>query len=94
MRWHPLMIKWCLYIRHQSQKAYEVIRDSGVICLPSQRTLRDYSNCVEAKAGFSRDVDDQLMKAANMGSCPKWHKLVILLLDEMYMKEDLVYDKH
>ena len=25
---------------------------------------------------------------------PAWHKLVILLLDEMHIKEGLVYDKH
>ena len=24
MRWHPLMIRWCLYIRHQSCGAYQV----------------------------------------------------------------------
>ena len=23
MRWHPLMLKWCIYLRHQSQSAYE-----------------------------------------------------------------------
>ena len=94
MRWHPLMIKWCLYLRHQSSKAYEVLRDSGVISLPSQRTLRDYSNCVKAKEGFSHEVDNLLMKSADITSCPEWHKLVILLLDEMYIKEDLVYNKH
>lgn len=26
---HPLMIRWCLYLRHLSSKAYETIRDSG-----------------------------------------------------------------
>ena len=25
-RWHPLMIKWCLYLRHLSSKAYETLR--------------------------------------------------------------------
>ena len=33
VRWHPLMIKWCLYLRHQSSKAYEAIRESGCISL-------------------------------------------------------------
>lgn len=94
MHWHPLMIKWYLYLHHQSSKAYEALRDSGVISLPSQQILRDYSNCVKAKPGFSYDVDLQLMKAGNVESCPQWHKLVVLLLDEMYIKEDLVYDKH
>lgn len=51
MRWHPLFIKWCIYLRHQSSKAYETLRDSGCISLPSQRTLRDYTNCVKATAG-------------------------------------------
>ena len=94
MRWHPTIIKWCLYLRYQSSKAYELVRDSGVIQLPSQRTLRDYSHCVKSEAGFSTDVDLLLMQANNMPSCPEHQKLVILLLDEMYIREDLVYDKH
>jgi hypothetical protein len=47
-----------------------------------------------ARAGFSTDVDRQLLQAANLSSCKEWQKLVILLLDEMYVREDLVYDKH
>ena len=93
-RWHPLMIKWCLYLRHQSGKAYETLRDSGCLHLPSQRTLRDYSNFVKARAGFSAEVDKQLIQAVNLGTCQPWDKLIFLLLDEMYIREDLVYDKH
>ena len=48
MRWHPAMIKWCLYLRYQSSKAYELLRNSGCIKVPSQRTLRDYSHCVKS----------------------------------------------
>ena len=40
-RWHPLMIKGCLYLRYLSGKAYETIRESGCVRLPSQRTLRN-----------------------------------------------------
>ena len=32
-RWHPLFIKWCLYLQYQSSKAYETQRDSGYIQL-------------------------------------------------------------
>lgn len=88
------MIRWCLYLRHQSSKAYETLRQSGCFHLPSQHTLHDYSHSVKAGAGFSMEVDCQLRKAINMESCPEWHKLVILLLDEMSIKENLVYDKH
>ena len=59
MRWHPLMIKWCLYLRHQSSKAYETLRESGCIHLPSQCTLRDDTHCVQSGARFSAEVDHQ-----------------------------------
>lgn len=93
-RWHPLMIRFCLYLRHQSNKAYETLRQSGVISLLSQRTLRDYSHAITAKPGFSDAVDQQLMLAAKVATCREWEKLLVILIDEMYIKEDLVYDKH
>ncbi len=37
-RWHPLMIRWCLYLRHRSNGAHDTLRESGCIKLPSQRT--------------------------------------------------------
>ena len=80
-----------IYLHPQSSKAYETLRDSGCIHLPSQRTLRDYTNCVKASAGFSIEVNRQLMQVAHLTSCPDYEKLVVLLLDE---KEDLVYDKY
>ena len=39
-------------------------------------------------------MDHQLFVAANLESCSGWQKLVFLLLDEMHVREDLVYDKH
>ena len=94
MRWHPLMIRWCLYLRHRSPGAYETLRSSGCLVLPSQRTLRDYTHFVKASPGFSAEVDGQLMKAANIDSIEEWQKYVILLLDEMHIREDLVYEKN
>ena len=92
IRWHPLMIKWCIYLRHQSSKAYDTLRDSSCISLPSQRTLRDYSNAVKAGAGFSAEVDQQLIEASRLCTSPSYHCYVALLIDEI--KEDLVYNKH
>ena len=94
MRWHPLMIRWCLYLRHLSGRSYEMLRDSGVIKLPSQRTLRDYTYYTKAACGFSEDVDQQLMMAAKIDTCPEREKYIIILMDEMHIKEGLVYDKH
>lgn len=53
MRWDPAMIRWCIYLRHLSGSAYELIRQSGVVSLPSQRTLRDYTYYTAASHGFS-----------------------------------------
>ena len=95
VRWHPLMIKWCLYLRHLSGKAYEHFRESGCIVLPSQRTLRDYTYHVHSTTGFSAEEDKQLMSAAKVEqSTEEWKKCVVLVMDEMYLKEDLFYDKH
>lgn len=62
--------------------------------MPSQRTLRDYTHYVEALPGFSTDVDKMLMEAAKTDTCLEREKCVILLLDEMHIREDLVFDKH
>ena len=94
MRWDPLVIRWCLYLRHLSGSAYEMLRESGVIKLPSQRTLRDYTYYTKATTGFSDEVDRQLMEAAKIHTCPEREKYVITTMDEMHIREDIVYDKH
>ena len=94
MRWDPIMVRWCLYLRHLSSSAYEVVRESGAIRLPSQRTPRDYTYHTKAGTGFSNGVDKQLKIAAKLPSCPEREKCVILIFDEIHLREDLSYDKH
>ena len=38
MKWHPLMIKWCIHLRNLSSSSYEALRQSGCIslCLPRE----------------------------------------------------------
>ncbi len=79
---------------HQSSRAYELIRKSGCIQLPSQRTLRDYTHYYRSAVGFSLDLDHQLMDDAKFQSLSKYEKYVCLIGDEMHIKEDLIYDKH
>eukprot|EP00731_Ephydatia_muelleri_P014320 Em0008g40a len=93
MRWHPLMIRFCLYLRHKCA-AYEALRESGAIKLPSQRTLRDYTHYVKASSGFSYEVDLMVRSAANVDTCSEREKYVLLLIDEMYVREDLVFDRY
>lgn len=50
---------------------------------------------MNADAGFSAEVDQQLLQAANLLRSPSYHAgLAVLLLDEMHVREDLVFNKH
>lgn len=94
IKWHPLIIRWALYLHYKSSGAYEALRNSGVINLPTTRTLRDYchfsSHC---QAGFSAIADQQLLELIKQRKYTHLAKYVILLIDEMYLKEGLVYEK-
>lgn len=94
IRWHPLIIKWAIYLHYCSSSAYDTLRSSGLIALPSQRTLRDYTHHFEAKVGFSEEVDKQLLDHPDVRDAEEWKRYVILLLDEMYIREDLIYNKN
>lgn len=94
MKWHPLLIKWAIYLRHKSSKAYEILRDSKCISLPSQRTLRDYTHFVSNTIGFSDEVDRQLYEVAEVQTLPEFKKCVAIIIDEMHIREDLIFDKH
>ena len=88
------MVKWCLYLRHQSRSAYETLRSSGCLSLPSQRTLRDYTHYTSTTIGFSDEVDKQLIATAGMSNLQEYQKAVVVVMDEMHIREGLVYDKH
>ena len=92
VRWHPAVLKWCLHMKFLSSGAYHALRQSGIITLPSERTLRDYTHCIRAGVGFIPEVDFQLVKEANIVS--EKDKFVVLSWDEMKIKEDLIFDKH
>ena len=92
MRWHPVFIKWCIYLRHLSGSAYDFLRESGCVTLPSKRTLRDYTYHVSTTIGFSNEVDRQLMSVADLAE--EKNRNVVLVLDKVHIKEGLVYDKH
>ena len=92
MKWHPLFIKWCLYLRHLSGKSYDLLRTSGCIKLLSQSTLRDYTHHIPAGIGFSAEVDQHIVDVAFLSS--ELIRYVIFVMDEMHIRQDLVYDKH
>ena len=92
MRWHPLIVKWCLHLKFLSGGAYHALRSSGFVKLPSERTLRDYTHCYKEQLGFQKELLVQLAKETKdlEGS----RRYVSLIFDEMKVKQDLVYDKY
>ena len=93
IRWHPLIIRWALYLHHRSSGAYEILRNSGVIQLPTSRTLRDYRHLSTSQAGFSAVADQQLLDLIQQVRPNNLAKYVLVVMDEMYIKEGLVYNK-
>lgn len=92
MRWHPVMIRWCLNLKLLSTSAYHSLRTSGFMKLPSERTLRLYF--FQSKVGFQAETDKMLIEEAKLKGLPEWKKFVVMLFDEMKLSESLVYDKH
>ena len=43
-KYHPMIIQFCLSLATKSGSAYEELRNSNVLVLPSRRTSRDYRN--------------------------------------------------
>ncbi|SMN01763.1 hypothetical protein SPONN_22 [uncultured Candidatus Thioglobus sp.] len=91
IRWPPAIIKWCLHLKYLSSGSYNALR-STLLVLPSERTLRDYTHFVKAGIGFKKQDNDQLLKEVDVTNERERH--VVLMWDEMKIKNDLVYDKH
>lgn len=92
-RWHPLIIRWCFQLHSSSPKAYEMLKDSGILILPDKRTLRDYSNCFKCKVGFDSDFFDVLKKDFVSRSGPKhYDNWVGIIHDEVSLRKELVFD--
>lgn len=92
IRWHPAIVKWCLHLKFISSGAYHALWESGIVTLPSERTLRDYTHWMPAKVGLMPEVDTQLVKEANISEEKVCY--VVLCWDEVKIKENLVFDKH
>ena len=94
MRWHPMMVKWCLNLKLLSSSAYHSLRSSGFVKLPSERTLRDYTNYFQSKPGFQPEVDRMLLEEASRHGSSQMNTYVVIIFDEMKVRESLVFDKH
>ena len=65
---------------------------TGFLILPSRRRLRDYKNYIPPQRGFNSKIVEEL--ATKVKDFQSKEKFVVLLLDEMKIQEDLVWDKN
>ena len=92
VRYHPMLIRYCFSLAAKSNSTYQELRNSGILVLPSTRTLRGYRNFIKPQTGFSRQVIEDLINTTS--SYFDVQRYVILLFDEMKVKSNLVFDKH
>ena len=97
LRCHPMITKFCLAIAVKSPTAYEKIRlnqqkGSGILVVPSQRTLRDCRNYIRPQRRFNPEVVNKLNSKTQ--DFTDVECFIVLLLDEMKVEEDLVWDKN
>ena len=95
MRWHPLIIRWCLSIYHTSPAAYRQIasKRNKFLCLPHVNTLRKYVNFTEAKSGFNPDIVEKLIEDSHLAELRELQKNVSLVFDKIKIKSGLVFGR-
>ena len=97
IRYHPTLIRYCLSLASKSPSTYDQMRfdeknNTGFLILPSRRRLRDYKNYITPQRGFNKEIILELIKKNENFS--DIEKFVILLMDEMKIQENLVWNKH
>ena len=93
MRWHPLIIRWCLNLKLMSSALYHATRTAGFIKLPSEGTLRDYTHYFKHQAGFQTEIPRQLQKESKVQELPDSKRYCGIVIDEIKICGGLIYDK-
>lgn len=93
LRWHPMLIRLALHLHCLSSKAYEFLRDTKVLALPSSRRLYDYAHFMEAKEGcqdeFTQHMKDKILKSGS----DDHYSYINLMFDEMSIRCGLVVNR-
>ena len=93
-RWDPKIISICLGILLRSPQAYQTLKDSQLLILPSRRTLQYYKNVVKQKPGINSENLLWMKKQATIQNISDFGYHGGILIDEMCVQDDLVITKH
>ena len=86
MRWHPLVIRFALSLRYASSTAYRTVASSGLLSLPSERTLRDYTHWCSVRNGVHFPFIEKAKKVMAQEGFKKEDMQFALIMDEMKIK--------
>ena len=92
IKYHPMIIRFCLSIVAKSPSAYDELRSSNILTLLNRRTLRDNRNAIRPKVGFNNLVIHELKDLAE--NLFDVQRFVVLSFKEMKVQSKLVFDKH
>ena len=92
MRWHPLVLRFALNLKYLSTSCYKALRQSGLVHLPSERTLSDYTHWTKPHTGVSLEYIEELKRQLKADVQCKQHHCA-LSMDEMKIKSGLTFDK-
>ena len=96
IRYHPMIIRFCLSLATKLASAYDDIRydeksGTGIFVLPSRRRLRDYKNYIRPERGFNKNISELKNKIKNFSDNEQFF---VILMYEMKIQSNLVWDKH
>ena len=97
VKYHPMIIRYCLSVALKVAAAYDDIcynekTGTGFVILPSRCCLRDYKNYIQPQRGFDKDIVNELLEKIKYFTDNQ--NFFVMLMDEMKIQENLVWDKH
>ena len=95
MRWHPLIIRWCLSVYFSSPAAYKQIASKRLVFLklPHVNTLKQYCKFSTKGPGFTPDILKRSAEEVSLPTLKEFQKNVTLIFGEMQIKSNLVYKR-
>ena len=87
-----MIVCFGISVASRSPSAYDEIRASNILVLPSRKTLRDYRNAIRPKVGFNPDVINELKNVTkNLNGIQRF---ICLCFDEIKVQSSLVFNKY
>lgn len=72
-RWNPAMIRIAIMMHSQSPQVYRTLRNTGLLQLPGETTLRDYTNAASPSQGFQPEVFMMFLQLVGNLYNASWH---------------------